>query len=102
MPYHQPGGYGKLVFPALLLLLFSFKTTEYAGGLKFPVIRKAIKIESAFENIRVDGDITIVLTNEPAGVLIIEGKESDVKKIRHTLKTISLLLTPNVKIDLKF
>lgn len=83
---------GKMVFPTLLLLLFSFKTTEYAGGLKFPVIRKAIKIESAFENIRVDGDITIVLTNEPAGRLIIEGKESDVKKIRHTLKNNLLIV----------
>jgi hypothetical protein len=70
----------KLFLPTLFLL-FSFKPGEDSGIPDLPVLRKQLKIESAFQSIRIEGDISLVLTNDPAGTVIIEGKENELKKI---------------------
>jgi hypothetical protein len=64
----------KLVFPCLFLL-FSFKSVKDIGSPKLPLIKKELKVESAFQNIRIEGDISVILTNDPAGTVIIEGRK---------------------------
>src|SRR5580765_7924994 len=86
----------KLVFPSLFLL-FSFKSTEDIGSPKLPVIRKELKVENAFQGIRIEGDISVILTNDPAGTVIIEGKEKEVNKIRPVLKNNTLIIDVNRK-----
>lgn len=86
----------KLVFPSLFLL-FSFKSVEDIGSPKLPLIKKELKVESAFQNIRIEGDISVILTNDPAGTVIIEGKEKEVNKIRHVLKNNTLMIDVNRK-----
>src|SRR6188768_1564486 len=86
----------KLVFPSLFLI-FSFKFVEDIGSPKLPAIRKELKVESAFQNIRIEGDISVILTNDPAGTVIIEGKEKEVNKIRAVLKNNILIIDANLK-----
>ena len=46
------------------------------------VIRKQLKVDSAFRGIRIDGDISVILTNDPAGTVVIEGRANEMKKIK--------------------
>jgi len=69
-----------LFFPTLFLL-FSFKSFQDNGGSKLGVIRKQLKVDSAFKGIRIDGDISVILTNDPAGTVFIEGKANELEKI---------------------
>jgi len=84
----------KLIFPSIFLL-FSFKPGESNGVLKLPVIRKEFKIKRAFQGIRIEGDISVMLTNDPAGTIIIEGKKKEVNKIRPVFENNMLII--NVK-----
>ena len=86
----------KLVFPCLFLL-FSFKSVEGISLPKLPLIRKELKFENDFQGIRIEGDISVILTNDPAGTVIIEGKEKEVNKIRHVLKNNTLMIDVNRK-----
>lgn len=70
----------RLAFP-FLLLLFSFKPAEDIQLQKLPVVKKELKVDGSFKSIRIEGDVSLVLTNDPAGTIIIEGKEKEVKKI---------------------
>ncbi len=85
----------KLLFPALLLL-FSFtpKGTEKSN---VPVIRKEVMIENPFQSINISGDISVILTNKPAGTIIIEGNESDVNKMRYKNKNNELVIDASKK-----
>jgi hypothetical protein len=71
----------KLIFPSLLLL-FSFKAVKNIDVPKLPVIRKELKLERAVQIIRIEGDISVVLTNDPAGTVIVEGREKELNKIK--------------------
>ncbi|MEO6000314.1 MAG: DUF2807 domain-containing protein [Chitinophagaceae bacterium] len=84
----------KIVLPSLFLL-FSFKTVEGRGIPDFPKARKELKVDGNFQNIRFDGKASVILTNEPAGTIIIEGKESDLKRIKHALKNNTLTIDVN-------
>jgi hypothetical protein len=81
----------KLIFPALLVLI-SFKPAEATAKPKLPVIRKELKIESAFQNIRIEGYISVILTNDPVGTVIIEGKEKELNKIEPVIKNNTLIM----------
>ena len=86
----------KLLFPSLFLL-FSFKAVKNIDGPKLPVIRKELKVESAFQSIRIEGDISVVLTNDPAGTVIVEGREKELNKIRAVFKNNILIIDVNRK-----
>jgi hypothetical protein len=86
----------KLFFPSLLLL-FSFKSGEGTGGPKLPVIRKEVKVEAPFQRACIDGDISMILTNEPAGTLMMEGNEEAVNKIRYSVKNNELIIDAHRK-----
>ena len=86
----------KLVLPTLFLL-FSFKPGEDNGVPGVSVLRKQFKIESAFQSIRIEGDISLVLTNDPTGTVIIEGKENELKKINPVLEKKILIINANRK-----
>ena len=84
----------KLLFPSLFLLS-SFKVVKNIEVPKLPVIRKELKVDSAFQNIRIEGDISVVLTNDPAGTVIVEGKEKELNKIKADLKNNILIIDVN-------
>ena len=86
----------KLNFPSLFLL-FSFRPGEDNEVLKVPVIRKELKVENAFQGIRIEGDISVMLTNDPAGTIIIEGKERELNKIRPVVENNILIIDGNRK-----
>ena len=79
----------KLIFPSLFLLL-SFKPGD--GEKKLSVVRKELKVESPFKSIRLEGNVSVVLTNDPAGTIIIEGKENLVNKIRTVFENNTLIV----------
>lgn len=76
----------------LFLLLSSFKPGEGTGGSKMVVIRREVKVESTFQSIRIDGNIGVILTNDPAGTVSLEGKEKDLDRIRYTVKNNTLIV----------
>jgi Putative auto-transporter adhesin, head GIN domain len=86
----------KLFFPSLFLL-FSFRPYEDNCLPDLPVIRKELKVERTFEHIHIEGDISLVLTNDPAGTIIIEGKEKELKKIRPVFEKNVLIIDANRK-----
>jgi len=62
-----------------------------------PVIRKELKVESVFQSIRIEGDISVVLTNDPAGTVIVEGREKELTKIKAAFKNNILIIDVNRK-----
>ncbi len=86
----------KLAFPSLLLL-FSYNNPERTGVSKPPIIRKELKVDSTFRSIQIEGDISVMLTNDPAGTIIIEGKENELNKIRPVFKNDVLFIYLNRK-----
>lgn len=76
----------------VLLLLFSFKPGADTPTLKLQDIRKEVKIESPFQSIRIDGNISVVLSNAPTGKIIIIGKEKDVNRIRYSVVNNKLII----------
>ncbi len=85
----------KLLFPALLLL-FSF-TPGGTKKSKVAVIRKEVIIEKPFQSIIINGDISVILTNNPAGAIMVEGNENDLNKIRYKNKNNELILDASRK-----
>lgn len=90
----------QLTFPSLLLLC-SFKPGENIGMLKSPVVRKEFKVDNAFKSILLEGNISLVLTNDPAGTVIIEGKKRSLIRSTLCLKITYWLLTQTKKIYLQ-
>src|SRR6478609_4259002 len=86
----------KLLFPSLFLL-FSFKAVKNIDVQKLPVIRKELKVENVFQSIRIEGDISVVLTNDPAGTVIVEGREKELTKIKAAFKNNILIIDVNRK-----
>ena len=86
----------KLFLPSLFLLA-SFKPGANNGVKDLPVIRKQLKVENAFQSIRIDGDISVMLTNDPAGTIIIEGKENELNKIKAGVKNNMLIVNSERK-----
>ena len=86
----------KLLFPSLFLL-FSFKAVKNIDVPKLPVIRRELKVESVFQSIRIEGDISVVLTNDPAGTVIVEGREKELNKIKAAFKNNILIIDVNRK-----
>ncbi|MBC7886349.1 MAG: DUF2807 domain-containing protein [Ferruginibacter sp.] len=80
-----------LVFPSLLSL-FSFTPGPGTKAPGLALIQKQVKVENAFQMVKIDGDISVVLTNEPVGRLMVEGKERDVNRIRFTVKNNKLII----------
>ena len=75
----------KLFIP-FLFLFFSFKPVERNRIPVLPVIRKELKAGNGFQNVRIEGDISVILTNEPAGKVFIEGNQKDLNKIKTGFK----------------
>lgn len=86
----------KLLFPALLFL-FSFRSWEGTGKSKLPVIRKEVKVDNTFQNVSVNGDLTMILTNEPAGTFVMEGNEEAVNNLRYKVKDNELIINVHRK-----
>ena len=86
----------KLLLPSLLLL-FSFRPGEGTGRPKLPVIRKEVKVENHFKSVRINGDISMILTNEPAGTLMMEGNEKVLNNIRYKVRNNELTIDAHKK-----
>lgn len=80
----------RLLLPALLLL-FSFAHGDKERS-KAKVIRKEVIIGSSFQNIIINGNIWVILTNKPAGTISIEGNNRDVNTIRYKSKNNELVI----------
>lgn len=87
----------KLFLPSFVLLLLSFRSGDTTEGKNPPVVQKEMKIEGLFQNVRIYGDVSMVLTNEPSGTVIIEGKEKDIKKLKHSVKNNELVIDARKK-----
>lgn len=77
---------------ASLFLLFSFTAIEASGVLKFPVVTKELTIANNFTSIRIEGNVSLVLTDKPAGSIIIEGEEKDIQQISPVFENNVLVL----------
>ena len=84
----------KFIFP-LLLLLCSFKPAENNQLQKSSIVKKELKISGNFKKIRLEGNVSVVLTNDPAGTIIIEGKEKLVNKVRAVFENNTLIVVVN-------
>jgi Putative auto-transporter adhesin, head GIN domain len=62
-----------------------------------PVIKKELKVEKAFKGIRIEGDISLVLTNAPAGTVIVEGKQNQIGKLNPIFETTTLVIDASQK-----
>ena len=80
-----------------LLPLFSFRPAEDNQLQKLPVVKKELKIDSSFKNIQIEGDVSLVLTNAPAGKIIIEAKEKDFKKVKYFFENKVLVIDASRK-----
>jgi len=85
----------KLLFPATMLL-FSFTPKDNKKS-NVPVIKKEVIIERPFQSINISGDISLILTNKPAGTVTIEGDENDVNSIRYRNKNNELIIDASRK-----
>jgi hypothetical protein len=85
----------KLLVPASFLL-FSFapKGTEKPNG---AVIRKEVIIGSPFQRISITGNISVMLTNKPAGTVLVEGNENDLNNMRYRIKDNELVINATRK-----
>jgi Putative auto-transporter adhesin, head GIN domain len=81
----------KLFFPSLLLL-FSFRPGEGTGGSTLPVVKKEVKLATPFQSVNIHGDVSVILTNEPAGTITMAGIEKDLDRIRYKVKNNELII----------
>jgi hypothetical protein len=58
---------------------------------------KEIDLPEIFEEIEIRGDITLILTNEPASKLLVKGNPKDLSRIKTTLKNRKLLIDAQKK-----
>jgi hypothetical protein len=79
-----------------LLSLSSFKNGK-PGEKKSTVIRKGISIGGPFQMVSIDGNISMILTNEPAGTLMLEGNEKDLNKVKYMVKSNELVIDAHKK-----
>jgi Putative auto-transporter adhesin, head GIN domain len=86
----------KLLFPSLLLL-FSFRPGAGTEEPKLPVIQKEMKFNTRFQSVRIDGDISVILTNDPAGTLMAEGSEPTLNNIKFRVKNNELTIDAHKK-----
>ena len=83
-----------LIFP-FLFLLCSFKPAGNNPLQKSSIVKKELKIKGNFKSIRLEGNVSVVLTNDPAGTIIIEGKENLVNKVRAVFENNTLIVVVN-------
>ncbi len=83
-----------LIF-SFLLLLCSFKPAENNQPQESPIVKKELKISERFKRIRFEGNVSVLLTNDPAGTIIIEGKENLVKRISGVFENNTLIVNVN-------
>lgn len=81
----------KLIVPSLVLL-FSFQPGDGTGKQDPPVIQKKMNVEGPFQNVRIYGDVSTILTNDPSGAMVMEGKEKDVNKIKYHVQDNELVI----------
>jgi len=79
------------------LLLSAFTDFRNDGSTKLTVTKKDISIQGSFQDVLIDGDMSLILTNEPAGTLRIEGYEQDVNKVRWRVKNNKLIIDAGCK-----
>ncbi|MEP6950014.1 MAG: DUF2807 domain-containing protein [Ginsengibacter sp.] len=88
----------KVILPFLsVILLFSFRPAYRTEEPKSPVIQKELKFENPFQNVRIDGDISMILTNDPAGTLMVEGNEQTLNNIKYRVKNNELTIDAHKK-----
>jgi Putative auto-transporter adhesin, head GIN domain len=90
---------GPVIFKLLLLasfFLFSF-TPEGTEKSNVPVIRKELTLVSPFQKIIINGDISVMLTNKPAGTVLVEGDENEVSNLRYRTKNNELIINAGKK-----
>ncbi len=80
----------KLILPASLLL-FSFmpKGREKSDP---QVIKKELITNKHFQNVYIIGNISVILTSEPAGTVVIEGNKNDVDNTKYKNKNSELTI----------
>lgn len=80
-----------MIFP-FILLLCSFKPPENSQLQKSSIIKKELKINGNFKSITLEGNVSVVLTNDAAGTIIIEGKEKLVNKVKTFFENNTLII----------
>jgi hypothetical protein len=59
---------------------------------------KEIKLSEIFQEIEIRGDITLILTNEPASKLLAKGNAKDLSRIKTTIKNGKLIIDAREKV----
>jgi len=84
-----------IVILSPLLLFLSFKPIDADKVPGTPQTRREFKMDSTFQSIRIDGDISVVLTNDPAGTVIMEGKAKQLNKVSALVNNHTLVIDVN-------
>lgn len=81
----------KMLFP-LFFLCTSWVAVAQVHPCVTPCDRRIVDIAPAYQHVEVKGDVTVVLSNGPAGMLLLEGNTRDLDVVKTTLKNGSLLI----------
>jgi hypothetical protein len=63
------------------------------AGDRSPAIRKTLNLTGNFQSIRIDGNISVMLTNDPAGTVVLEGDQKSLQRARHKLQNNVLVIS---------
>ncbi len=85
----------KLIFPALLLLFSFMPKGKEKSDPQF--IKKEIVTNTSFQNVYIIGNVSVILTSEPAGTVVIEGNENDVNNTKYKNKNSELTIDAGKK-----
>lgn len=87
--------YGKILSLAIVLLLAV--TAFPQSPCSAPVGRKEITIAKMYTEVEVKGDITVILTNAPAGDIMVEGNSNELSAVKATVKKGRLIIDAEKK-----
>ena len=74
----------KVLIPVLALLI---SVTAFSQSpCSAPVDRKEISITDVFSEVEVKGEITVILTTQPAGEIMVEGNANDLYTVKASVK----------------
>ncbi|MBC7886791.1 MAG: DUF2807 domain-containing protein [Ferruginibacter sp.] len=99
MKFHSKGCIQKTMLdsvPKVLtmvsILFTSLVATAQYHSIQSAFDRKEINIGEAFQQVEVRGDVTLVLSNGPAGGLLLEGNQKDISGVKTILKNGQLVI----------
>lgn len=82
-------------------LMLTIQNAKASRDKETPVTRKELKFENQFQTVNIEGDVTVIFTNEPIGSIAIEGQERHLDKVRYILEDNKLTIDVNQIADFK-